>query len=466
MSEPDFEAKLAAFCDRQFGETLALSRLRRLSGGANMESWAFDYGDRPLVLRRMPGAGERGEQVPRLSIESEARLIALASEHGVIAPAMLGILAPEDGLGEGFLMARIGGETMPHKILDNPDFAQAETALAGQCARELAKIHAIARDELPADLPEADASALLADTRRRYDGYHAHVPVFEFAFRWLADTLPAPADLCPLHGDFRMGNLMIDPTGIAAILDWELAHIGDPVQDLAYLCTPSWRFTRHDRPVGGFAEIDDLLAAYETASGTAVDRERFRWWLVYSTLWWGNVCLNMTDIWRTGADRSLERAVIGKRVSEVEVDLLLLFEPLLGDAAAQKIDWQPPAASGFTGETHDAELLEALTDWDADFVVPSAKGHDLFQARVAKNALGMLHRQATLGPVFALREAQRLDELDLTFNQLCDGLADDALSPKTPALLAHLRLTALERLSIHQPKYPGLAAALEKWTSA
>ncbi len=466
MSKPDFEAKLAVYCSRLFGQPLALSGLRRLSGGANMESWAFDYGARELVLRRMPGAGEGEKQVPRISIESEARLIALAGEHGVIAPAMLGILAPTDGLGEGFLMARIGGETMPHKILGNPQFAAAEQALARQCAQELAKIHALPIAALPDDLPEADAAALLADTRRRYDDHGARIPVFEFAFRWLADTLPAPSELSPLHGDFRMGNLMIGEEGITAILDWELAHIGDPAQDLAYLCTPSWRFTRHEKPVGGFAEIDDLLAAYETASGTTVNRKRFRWWLVYSTLWWGIVCLDMAGIWRTGADRSLERAVIGKRVSEVEVDLLLLFSPLLDDAAARKIAWQLPSIPSFTGEMHDAELLEALMDWDSDFVVPNAEGHDLFQARVARNAIGMLHRQATLGGDFAIREARRLDGLGLTPDQLCEGLASGELSPETPELLAHLRLTALERLSIHQPKYPGLATALDKWTSA
>ena len=464
MSETDFEDKLAAFCARQFSENAAVSGLRRLSGGANMESWAFDYGNRELVLRRVPGAGERDENIARISIESEARIIALAGEHGVTAPPMLGILTPEDDLGDGFLMGRIAGETLPHKILGNPSFAEAEKALTAQCAQELAKIHAIPIDSLPGDVPEADAAALLEDLQQRYGEYGAQIPIYDYAFRWLADHLPAPAELRFLHGDFRMGNLMIDENGIAAVLDWEIAHIGDPVQDLSYVCTPSWRFTRHDRPVGGFGATEPYLQAYEAAGGVAVDRERFRWWLIYSTLWWGVACLSMTNIWRTGMDRSLERTVIGRRTSEVEIDLLLLFDPLFADAAKATIDWQEPTETEFTGETHDAELLEALIAWDSDQVIENAEGHDLFQARVARNALGILRRQALHGECFAQRQATRLAALGITFEELRAGLADGSVTPDDPKLLEHLRLTALERLTIDQPKYPGRAAALSTWS--
>ncbi|QLC21191.1 phosphotransferase [Parasphingopyxis sp. CP4] len=464
MSDPAFESLLVQFCNRQFGETAEISGLKRLTGGANMESWGFDYGDRELVLRRAPGSGERSEELARISMESEARLIALACEAGITAPPMLGILTPEDKLGQGYLMARITGETLPHKILGNPDFARAETALTQQCATELAKIHAMPLDTLPDDIPREDAAMLLEGLGQRYRDYGARIPVFDYALRWLADHLPDPAEPRLLHGDFRMGNLMIDGDGIAAILDWELAHIGDPAQDLAYICTPSWRFTRHDRAVGGFGNVDAFLAAYASASNTAVDRDRFDYWLVYSTLWWGICCLGMTQIWRSGTDRTLERVVIGRRVSEVEVDLLLLFDTILDGMADQTIDWQVPELPDHDGETHNGELLEALISWDSDDVIPEAKGRDLFQARVAKNAMGMLKRDAELGPVFATQQHARLAGLGQTEDSLGDGLADGSLSPDDPKLLAHLRLTALERLSIDQPKYPGLAAALTKWS--
>ncbi len=464
MSDPAFESLLVQFCNRQFGETAEISGLKRLTGGANMESWGFDYGDRLLVLRRAPGTGERSEELARISMESEARLIALAGEAGITAPPMLGILTPEDGLGQGYLMARIAGETLPHKILGNPDFARAETALSEQSATELAKIHAMPLDTLPDDIPHEDAAMLLEGLGQRYRDYGARIPVFDYALRWLADHLPKQAEPRLLHGDFRMGNLMINGDGIAAILDWELAHIGDPAQDLAYICTPSWRFTRHDLAVGGFGDVDAFLSSYAAASDAAVDRARFDYWLVYSTLWWGICCLGMTQIWRSGTDRSLERVVIGRRVSEVEVDLLLLFDTILDGMADQIIDWQAPELPDHDGETHNGELLEALIGWDSDDVIPEAKGRDLFQARVAKNAMGMLKRDAELGPVFANRHHGRLAGLGQTQDSLGDGLADGSLSLEDPTLLAHLRLTALERLSIDQPKYPGLAAALKKWS--
>lgn len=464
MTDAAFENRLAAFCQRLFGEPGEIAELKRLTGGANMESWGFDYGARKLVLRRAPGSGERSEELARISMESEARLIALACDHGITAPPMLGILEPEDGLGQGYMMQRISGETLPHKILGNPEFANAEERLARQCATELAKIHAMPLDTLPADIPHEDAATLLDGLRQRYRESGARIPVFDYALRWLADHLPEPAEPHLLHGDFRMGNLMIDGDGIAAILDWELAHIGDPAQDLAYICTPSWRFTRHDRPLGGFGEIQQFLDAYAVASDTAADRDRFDFWLAYSTLWWGVCCLGMTQIWRSGADRTLERIVIGRRVSEVEVDLLLLFDPMRGDGTETRIDWQPPEPPEHHGESHAGELLEALIGWDREDVIPDAKGRDLFQARVAKNAMGMLQREAEFGPVFAARQEERLAALGLTTDELSAGLADGSLSPADPPLLSHLRLTALERLSIDQPKYPGLAAATAKWS--
>jgi aminoglycoside phosphotransferase (APT) family kinase protein len=464
MPSESLEFELINFCARLFGERNEIANLKRLTGGANMESWGFDYGDRELVLRRAPGSGERSEELSRISMESEAQLIALVCEHDIAAPPMMGILEPSDELGQGYLMGRIAGETLPQKILGNPAFAKAEQVLAGQCASELAKIHAIPLDRLPDDTPQDDAASLVDSLGERYREFGARIPIFDYTLRWLDDHLPAASEPRLLHGDFRMGNLMIDANGIAAILDWELAHIGDPAQDLAYLCTPSWRFTRHDRPVGGFAEIDEFLDAYQSASGAAIDRARFDFWLVYSTLWWGVCCLGMTNIWRTGQDRTLERVVIGRRVSEVEVDLLLLFDPMLGESATRKIEWEVPKSNSHDGETHSAELLEALIAWDRDDVMPAAKGRDLFQARVAKNAMGMLKREAELGPVFEIRQQERLAALGLTTEMLRTGLADGTLSPTDPALLAHLRLTALERLSIDQPKYPGLAAALKQWT--
>jgi aminoglycoside phosphotransferase (APT) family kinase protein len=124
-----------------------------------------------------------------------------------------------------------------------------------------------------------------------------------------------------VHGDFRLGNLIVGPDRIEAVLDWELVHLGDPLEDLGWLCARPWRF-RGPGPVGGMGEYDDLLAAYERESGTAVDGEELRWWEVFATLRWGVICLLQAARHLSGSERSVELAAIGRRVAETELDLL------------------------------------------------------------------------------------------------------------------------------------------------
>jgi hypothetical protein len=262
-----------------------------------------------------------------------------------------------------------------------------------------------------------------------------------------------------LHGDFRMGNLVIDAEGIAAVLDWELAHLGDPAQDLAYLCTPSWRFGHYDKPVGGFATIEELLDAYARESGHVIEPARLHWWLVFSTLWWGMVCLAMGQMWRCGAERALERAVIGRRVSEVEVDLMLLFD----QGAPADLRWSTPPASAATGEIGYEELLQASGEWLNASVLPASAGHARFEARVAANALGITQRHAAWGAGFAREAAARLASLGHDEGSLCRALREGATGPADAAVWRHLRLRALERLAIDQPHYTGLRVARTRW---
>jgi aminoglycoside phosphotransferase (APT) family kinase protein len=152
-------------------------------------------------------------------------------------------------------------------------------------------------------------------------------PVLELAFHALARDLPPPARPALVHGDFRTGNLMIDSSnGIVAVLDWELAHIGDPAEDIGWLCVNSWRFGMVEKPVGGFGSLDSLLNAYESAGGTPPSAARIRYWQMLGSLKWAVMCLTMFEIFRSGADPSLERAAIGRRVSECEADLLALLD--------------------------------------------------------------------------------------------------------------------------------------------
>lgn len=468
MSDSDFAQRLAAFCADRFGDKGDPTGLQRLSGGANMESWAFAYGGRGMVMRRLPaGMEERGEEagsVAAISLATQADLIELAREHGITAPEVLARLEEKDGLGTGFVMAKAEGETLPPKILGNPDFARAEALLAEQCAAELAAIHAIPLSAAPDEIQAIDAEPLLNEQERAYREIGGAIPAYEYAFRWLEETLPSRAAPRLLHGDFRMGNLVIDRAGISAVLDWELTHTGDPLQDLAYLCTPSWRFGHYEKEAGGFAGADELIGAYEKASGAEVHRDNFDWWLVYNTLWWGVACLRMGHSYRDGTAHTLERTIIGRRASEVEIDLLLLFEPMR-EGESRALAWPEPALLPKNGEVAYAEILNALIEWNKEKVMPGRKGHTLFEARVANNALGIAQRAAAWGGRFAERAAARLDGIDETHASLCTALRQGEAGIDDPQLWDHLRLSALERLAIDQPKYGGFRMAKERWAT-
>lgn len=316
---------LGAVLAQAFSERPQIQQLQRLTGGAAAQTWAFTavVGNeaQPLILR----LGQDQQQFgAALSKRQEAELIRAAERHGVLAPEVLLTLPAGNAFGEGFIMRRIDGEALPQRILREPRFASARERLAAQCADNLAAIHAIPVASLPA-LPLLDAAGQLALYRSAYRDYPPQSPVFEYAFRWLEAHLPASRREVVVHGDFRNGNLLVDEQGITAVLDWELAHIGDPMEDLGWLCVNSWRFGRRDLPVGGFGVRDDLYRAYENASGAIVDTDSIHFWEVFGTLKWGVICLYQAHTHLSGREPSLERAAIGRRVSECEIDLIALL---------------------------------------------------------------------------------------------------------------------------------------------
>jgi aminoglycoside phosphotransferase (APT) family kinase protein len=283
-------------------EQLAAAEVRgckRLTGGASRETWAFealiDGAWRPLILRR-------GD-----SMTLEAAAIQAAARAGVPEPEI--VAAGDDYL----VMERVEGETIPRRILreDRP-------GLATQCGEILARIHSIPPEQIPG-LESGDA---LADLKAMIHAFDDPSPALELGLCWLGRNRPPSGGDAVLHGDFRNGNLIVGTDGIRAIIDWELVHRGDPMQDLGYLCVRAWRFGG-EHPVGGFGSYEDLFAGYERAGGVPVDREAVRWWEVFGTVWWGGGC--MLQAWRhlSGSERSVELAAIGRRAWEQEYDVLL-----------------------------------------------------------------------------------------------------------------------------------------------
>lgn len=427
------------------GATLPLSNLARLSGGANMESWSFDWGGAGYVLRRAPSA-EMMEGRP-FGHDVEAALVRAARAGGVLAPEVVGELHADDDLGTGYVMKRVEAEVNPAKILSAPP-----PSLIADLAREMARIHAIVpRDDIA--LPFMDTAEALGELRKRFVAYGGDRPIIALALKWCEDNLPAPAEPRLVHGDLRMGNVMVAPDGLAVVLDWELAHWGDAHEDLAYGCMTVWRFGHIDKPAFGCADLDSYFAAYEASGGGTVDRARFRFWLVYRTLWWALGCIQMGDIWRSGIDRSLERAVIGRRTSENELDLLLLLEDDAPETQRIPITLDPPPPARRQGEPSSVELLEAVREWIDSDIKAKAEGRSKFMAAVAMNALGML-----------IREQE--NPVEVHDKALADDILAGRLTLASPGLLARLRRAALAKLANDVPKYAALAAARRKWTGA
>jgi len=316
---------VAAWCAGATG----IAGLTRLSGGASQETWSFDIvhpdGNIGAILRRAPsGYGAAPERAAGLN--AEATLMQLAYDAGVPSPQVMHVLQPPDELGTGFIMARVEGETIPRKILRDERFAQARVILARQLGEVLGGIHGLDLSRVP-DLRRMTATKEIAELDRDYRSFNWPRPVFELALRWLRDRDPGPsAEMTLVHGDFRHGNLIIGPEGLRAVLDWELAHIGDPMEDLGWICVNSWRFGEIDRPVGGFGSREELFAGYQKA-GRRVDPARVMFWEVMGTLRWGVMCCGMMQRFRSGPEHSVERAMIGRRASETEIDLLRLLAP-------------------------------------------------------------------------------------------------------------------------------------------
>jgi len=314
----------------------AIEALQRLSGGASQETWSFDLrlGDGrtlPLILRRAP-AGSAARAAGNASLDVQARLQSVAAAAGVPVPAVVCVLQPEHGAGEGFIMQRIDGETLGRRIVGEARLADARERLAWQCGQALARIHRIAADGLP-PLRRAPPAVELAHYEAQYRSHGLSKPVFELAMQWLRAHAPADTPrLSLVHGDFRNGNLVVGEDGLRAVLDWELAHLGDPMEDLGWLCVNSWRFGRHELPVGGFGTREQLVAGYAEAGGQ-VDAARVHYWEVLGTLKWGVICQSMAQSFLSGAERNVERAAIGRRASEAEIDLLALLAPRTRKAA-------------------------------------------------------------------------------------------------------------------------------------
>ncbi len=461
----DFQATLAGILERELPNVRALVSCERLSGGASQETYrlvvATDAGEERLCMRRAPG-GERVETLgvnPGLAVE--AMLMRSAREAGVPEPEVHYVLQEADGLGEGFIMEWLDGEALGARIVRAPELDGIRPRLARLCGEALARIHAIdvAATGLDRVLHRVTPAEYVEQTWERYRAFETAQPMIDYAGRWLLEHLPEGFDYTLVHNDFRNGNIMFSPQGIVAVLDWELAHIGDPMRDLGWICTNSWRFGRTDLPVGGFGSYEELFAGYESVAGMPVDRDRVKFWEVFGSFWWAVGCLGMAEHYRHGPDKTVERPAIGRRSSECQVDCVNLLIP-------GPVELVQPSPSADADMPRVDELVKSVRDFLREDVMGATEGRTNFMARVAGNSLDIVLRDLELGEQHRALEHERLRALLGEAGTLADlrmALVQRLRSGDMPLdredLITYLRQTVVNQVAIDQPKYSGFATA-------
>jgi aminoglycoside phosphotransferase (APT) family kinase protein len=427
--------------------------IRRLSGGASRVTSTFELklpsgAVRTLVLQQI-----RGTSLSRHpGVETEATLLREARRVGVPVPEVVAAGAA-DRLEEGWLVVEhLDGETLPRRILRGDEYATARSILVEQTARALAAVHTIDPETVPA-LPRADP---LRHPLEFLDALDETRPVLELGVRWLDRNRPDREESVVVHGDFRMGNFLVDETGLRGVLDWELAHRGNAAEDIGWLCARTWRFGGPAR-VGGFGDLAEFLAVYRTADGRAVELEEVRWWEAYAAVKWAVICLLQAATHLSGSTRSVELAAIGRRACESEWDLLELLgvcePPGIGDlleARSAGMPQQPP----LFGTPSAAELLAAVQEYLANTVMASTEAAARFEARVARNVVAMVGRELELGPAAAAARAERLDALGVADDKtlalaIREGAYDHDLSAVASILAGGVR----DQLSVINPSY-------------
>jgi len=473
VAQGELSALLGAALGPVLGHPVIVDDLTRAPGGASRETWIFTAtgsagAPRRLVLRRDPTGSRRRDPTgsPPSGLRLEGALLEAARRAAVPVPAVVFVGDDAAALGPGSLiMAFVEGETIPRRILRDENLAGARVRLAAECGEILAAIHRIPPLEVPG-LPGGDPVEQLRAVVDRLGQPH---PAFELAFRWLGDNRPPRSAQVVVHGDFRNGNLIVGPDGVRAVLDWELAHLGDPLEDLGWLCVKAWRFGSSP-PVGGFGSVDQLVTAYEAAGGMPVDLGALRWWEVLGTLRWGVICIVQTLTHLSGTLRSVELAAIGRRVCEVEWDLLELLGPdgpddpddpdamvtsTAEDVGPRGADAGPTRSAATLHDAPSAvELLDSVREFLLSDVTAATDGRLRFHTRVAANVVAMVGREIALGRGQESEHAVSLSRLGVGSDaELADAIRAGDLDERADEVRAAVRASVAAKLAVAHPGY-------------
>lgn len=318
------QQKLAHALERRFGTSCSIANIVVPTLGGSNRTIIFDLVEgasrRRMVSRQTTYVGEHN---PFLPTTMQFAIMRLAFDNDVPVPEPILLYEPADGLGEGFITEFVEGETRPTQILASAQFESLRPKLAAKTGEVLARLHRIDQAKAVEISSTSDSIDALSAQVRRYDLYDEPHPAIELGLRWLEQNRPKSSERVVVHGDFRNGNLMVDTSGIRAVLDWECAHLGDPAEDIGWLCTRSWRFNRPDLVVGGFGHLKDLLESYADNGGRSIKIDEVRYWQVFGLVRWAIINIMQAHGHVFGGRRSVVFAACGRNTSLIEYDLLM-----------------------------------------------------------------------------------------------------------------------------------------------
>lgn len=311
------------------GAPVEVERPLLIMGGASKEAWVVDASTAEkrieLLVRRAAGGVIYSET---LSLEQEYKVLSAAYEWGVRVPKPYGYLKDLGGR-EAFVMERLEGESIGRRVVQKPEFAGTRDVLPQQIAEELPKIHGVAFKDLP-PLPGARekpaTTHVLKVLERELDALEEPHPAIELGLLWLRENPPRSYGIVLNHGDFRVGNFMVNEHGLIGILDWEFAHLGDPAEDLAWPLVRAWRFGMDHLRLGGIGEVEPYLERYNTLTDREISLQDLFYWEVAGNVRWAIGALNQARRHLSGQERSVELAILGRLASEVEYEILSLLE--------------------------------------------------------------------------------------------------------------------------------------------
>ena len=310
-----------------------ITRHERLSGGAIQDNAMLDvaidggrwHGNHAFVLRQ----DAPSTVAASLSREQEFAVLRVVHAAGVKAPAPLFLCRDSRIIGRPFfIMARLPGVAAGHRLTREPTLVPEPEALAYELGANLARLHAIRPPCAAIETPIPDGSpalAAIAAYRAFLDAFDDAHPALEWALRWCECRAPPPLDMVLIHRDYRTGNYLVDGGRLTGVLDWEFAGWGDPREDLGWFTARCWRFAGVEREAGGIAALDPFLSGYASIANWRISRAELDYWQVMAHVRWAVIALQQARRHLAGGERSLELALTGRIVHELEYEALRLI---------------------------------------------------------------------------------------------------------------------------------------------